>query len=118
MTSHQSQRPCHQTLYDRSTVVVQQVDLINDQQPHQLRQRHVSRALPCHDVPFLRSRHQHLHHQFFITNLSSAGTTSQLNKFHINFNENSANLETQFLGSNWLVASPTLESVLKGQNIH
>lgn len=45
---------------------MQQVDLVNDQQPDNLCQGHISCTLPCHHIPLLWCCHQHLwNHSIF-----------------------------------------------------
>ena len=48
-------------LQHRPALIVQQVDLIDDDQAHQLRVGAVA-ALACNDVPLLRRRHDDLQH--------------------------------------------------------
>lgn len=55
-----SDSPGHQTLQHWSSVFMEQVNFIQDQEANDLRQRHVTDALPGHHVPLLWSRHQHL----------------------------------------------------------
>lgn len=58
--AHLPQRPGHQTLQDGSSVLMQQVHLIQDKQANNLGQSHISHTFPRHHIPLLRSSHQHL----------------------------------------------------------
>ncbi|RUP45779.1 hypothetical protein BC936DRAFT_147741 [Jimgerdemannia flammicorona] len=57
---HLSQCPGHKTLQNGATIVMQQVDLIDDEQFNLFRQLDVADALPRDDVPLLRSGDNYL----------------------------------------------------------
>ncbi len=52
--------PGHQRLQHSTSLVMKHVHFIDDEQPHLLNQFRVTSPLPCHDIPFLRRRHNNL----------------------------------------------------------
>ena len=60
MIPHLSQCPSDQAFDHGASVIVQEMDLVNDQELDQLSEGDIPRALPSDDVPLFRSCYQHL----------------------------------------------------------
>ena len=64
---HLPDGPGDEALDDRAAVVVEEMDLVEDDQTNELRERSL-RALPRHDVPLLRRADDHLEHGSWLDN--------------------------------------------------
>lgn len=61
--THLSEGPGHQALQDWSTVFMEEVNFIQNEETHDLRQRHIANTLSCHNIPLFWGGHQHLKRQ-------------------------------------------------------
>lgn len=58
--THLSQGPGHQALQYWPTVFMEEVNFIQNEETHNLRQSHIANALSCDNIPLFWSRYQHL----------------------------------------------------------
>lgn len=118
-----TQSSCHETLNDGATIVMQQVDFIDNQQLHNLGQGHVPCAFPGHHIPLFRGGHDHLMaaqrgHQCYCKEVKGTGWRRYLSAEDFRFGQLHVTRQLSHIDSKGLQAFAEIPHHLSCQRFH